>query len=110
MRVGPIRTVPAHAAAPIWAGMLWAQVSRRRSSVRVPGSFFDDYCNWQCIPEFGRVVLESPAARIAAAAMRSETAQFFHDHVLDSHELKSVPADGVHVVSAHHETGCVLGS
>jgi ectoine hydroxylase-related dioxygenase (phytanoyl-CoA dioxygenase family) len=47
-----------------------------------PGSFFDDYCNWQRIPEFGRVVLESPAARIAAAAMRSETAQFFHDHVL----------------------------
>ena len=47
-----------------------------------PGSFFDDYCNWERIPEFYRVVHESPAARVAAAAMRSRTAQFFHDHVL----------------------------
>lgn len=47
-----------------------------------PGSFFDDYCNWERIPEFRRIVLESPAAAIAAAAMRSRTAQFFHDHVL----------------------------
>src|SRR4051812_17198552 len=47
-----------------------------------PGSFFDDYCNWERIPEFRRVVLESPAAEAAGAAMRSRTAQFFHDHVL----------------------------
>ncbi|MFL6221360.1 MAG: phytanoyl-CoA dioxygenase family protein, partial [Actinomycetes bacterium] len=47
-----------------------------------PGSFFDDYCNWERIPELRRVVLESPAAQVAAAAMRSRTAQFFHDHVL----------------------------
>lgn len=47
-----------------------------------PGHFFDDYCNWQRIPEFQRVVRESPAAAIAAAMMRSRTAQIFHDHVL----------------------------
>ena len=47
-----------------------------------PGSFFDDYCNWERIPEFARIVRESPAAEIAAAAMGSVTAQFFHDHVL----------------------------
>jgi ectoine hydroxylase-related dioxygenase (phytanoyl-CoA dioxygenase family) len=47
-----------------------------------PGRFFDDYCNWRRIPEFERVVLESPAARVAAQLMRSQTAQFFHDHVL----------------------------
>ncbi len=46
------------------------------------GRFFDDYCNWTRIPEFERVVRESPAAGIAAKAMRSERAQFFHDHVL----------------------------
>lgn len=46
------------------------------------GRFFDDYCNWQRIPEFDRVVRESPAAAIAAAVMRSRTAQFFHEHVL----------------------------
>ena len=46
------------------------------------GGFFDDYCNWQRIPEFTRTVLESPAARLAAQFMRAETAQFFHEHVL----------------------------
>jgi len=46
------------------------------------GRFFDDYCNWQRIPEFERIVRESPAAEIAARAMQSLTAQFFHDHVL----------------------------
>ncbi len=46
------------------------------------GRFFDDYCNWTRIPEFERVVRESPAAELAAAAMRSKSAQFFHDHVL----------------------------
>ncbi|MGB5556425.1 MAG: phytanoyl-CoA dioxygenase family protein [Paracoccaceae bacterium] len=46
------------------------------------GRFFDDYCNWTRIPEFERVVRESPAAELAAQAMRSKSAQFFHDHVL----------------------------
>ncbi len=46
------------------------------------GRFFDDYCNWTRIPAFERVVRESPAAAIAAAVMQSQTAQFFHDHVL----------------------------
>jgi ectoine hydroxylase-related dioxygenase (phytanoyl-CoA dioxygenase family) len=46
------------------------------------GRFFDDYCNWERIPAFRKVVLESPAAEIAARAMRSRRAQFFHDHVL----------------------------
>jgi ectoine hydroxylase-related dioxygenase (phytanoyl-CoA dioxygenase family) len=46
------------------------------------GGFFDDYCNWQRIPEFTRLVLESPAALLAARLMRSGTAQFFHEHVL----------------------------
>ncbi|MFZ3582100.1 phytanoyl-CoA dioxygenase family protein [Loktanella sp. DJP18] len=46
------------------------------------GRFFDDYCNWQRIPAFRSVVTDSPAAQIAAEAMQSQTAQFFHDHVL----------------------------
>ena len=46
------------------------------------GRFFDDYCNWERIPEFVEVVRKSPAAQIAAAVMQSRTAQFFHDHVL----------------------------
>ena len=44
--------------------------------------FFQDLCNWQRIPQFGRFVFESPAAEIAARLMQSRTARFFHDHVL----------------------------
>ncbi|MEL6478297.1 MAG: phytanoyl-CoA dioxygenase family protein [Pseudomonadota bacterium] len=46
------------------------------------GRFFDDYCNWQRIPEFEDVVRNSPIARVAAEIMQSPEVQFFHDHVL----------------------------
>lgn len=46
------------------------------------GRFFDDYCNWTRISPFADIVKNSPAAEVAARAMRSDTAQFFHDHVL----------------------------
>ena len=46
------------------------------------GRFFDDYCNWERIAPMRRLVEDSPAAALAARAMQSETAQFFHDHVL----------------------------
>ena len=46
------------------------------------GSFFDDYCNWQRIPEFADLLHNSPMAEAAAALMGSPTAQLFHEHVL----------------------------
>ena len=46
------------------------------------GRFFDDYCNWQRIPQFGEAIRTSPAAEVAADLMRSNTVQVFHDHVL----------------------------
>ncbi|MEP5009700.1 phytanoyl-CoA dioxygenase family protein [Roseobacter sp.] len=46
------------------------------------GRFFDDYCNWQRIPEFREVIETSPAARVAAQLMQSQSVQMFHDHVL----------------------------
>ncbi|MBT8410960.1 MAG: phytanoyl-CoA dioxygenase family protein, partial [Octadecabacter sp.] len=46
------------------------------------GRFFDDYCNWQRIPEFEQVIRHSPAAEVAADLMGSATVQLFHDHVL----------------------------
>lgn len=46
------------------------------------GLFFDDYCNWQRIPEFAEVLKASPMAEVAASLMRSKTVQLFHDHVL----------------------------
>jgi len=46
------------------------------------GRFFDDYCNWQRIPEFEQVIQSSPAAAVAADLMQSQSVQVFHDHVL----------------------------
>ena len=45
------------------------------------GRFFDDYCNWERIPEYRDHVLESPAAALAGQAMQSTQSQFFHEHV-----------------------------
>ncbi len=59
--------------------------------------FFQDYCNWQRIPEFRAFVFESPAARLAAQLMRSRTARFFHEHVLVKHPGTSV------VTPWHHD-------
>ncbi len=74
------------------------------------GSFWDDYCNWERIPEFHRFITESDAAQLAAQIMRSKTAQFFHDHVLvkEANTPKPTPwhqdapyyfADGTQTVS-----------
>jgi ectoine hydroxylase-related dioxygenase (phytanoyl-CoA dioxygenase family) len=75
-----------------WVGLLRAGVERNHDepgpyfSENVVGEgdgrFWDDYCNWQRIPEFHRFITESNAAQYAAQIMRSKTAQFFHDHVL----------------------------
>ena len=46
------------------------------------GRFFDDYCNWQRIPQFAEAIRESPAAEVAADLMQSQSVQLFHDHVL----------------------------
>jgi ectoine hydroxylase-related dioxygenase (phytanoyl-CoA dioxygenase family) len=46
------------------------------------GRFFDDYCNWNRIPEFERVIRDPRIAAAAAALMRSRCVQMFHDHVL----------------------------
>ena len=73
-----------------WVGTIAAGIERNMQNrsatasdiANGKGSFFDDYCNWERIPEFVDVVRNSPAAELAAAAMRSRSAQFFHDHVL----------------------------
>lgn len=46
------------------------------------GRFFDDYCNWDRIPEFEEVIRTSAAAEVAADLMGSDSTQMFHDHVL----------------------------
>jgi ectoine hydroxylase-related dioxygenase (phytanoyl-CoA dioxygenase family) len=46
------------------------------------GRFFDDYCNWNRIPEFERVIRQSDVAAVASRLMASPRVQLFHDHVL----------------------------
>lgn len=47
-----------------------------------PGSFVDDYCNWQRIPEYRKFVFESGIAEKVAELLDSKTVRFFHEHVL----------------------------
>lgn len=58
-------------------------VKPEQGPIRFPGGrFFDDYCNWQRIPEFAAFVTQSPAAALAGALMRSQAVQMFHEHIL----------------------------
>jgi ectoine hydroxylase-related dioxygenase (phytanoyl-CoA dioxygenase family) len=62
------------------------------------GRFFDDYCNWERIPEFREVIKASPAAEVAADLMGSQTVQLFHDHVL-------VKEPGTSMATPWHQDG-----
>ena len=46
------------------------------------GGFFDDYYNWRRIPEYAAFVHEAPVAPMVARLMQSETAAFYHEHLL----------------------------
>lgn len=46
------------------------------------GRFFDDYCNWNRIPELRAAIFQSGVADAAAAIMGCDRVQLFHDHVL----------------------------
>lgn len=62
------------------------------------GRFFDDYCNWDRIPEFAEVVRTGPAAEVAADLMRSQIVQMFHEHVL-------VKEPGTSMATPWHQDG-----
>ncbi|XP_002738455.1 uncharacterized protein LOC100372635 [Saccoglossus kowalevskii] len=47
-----------------------------------PGSYFNDYCNWERFDEFKQFVFESPAAGIVGKLMNAKEVVFYHDHVL----------------------------
>ena len=55
--------------------------ARENTSINENGRFFEDYCNWNRIPEFKKFVNESPAAQIVAEATSSKSIQVFHDHI-----------------------------
>jgi ectoine hydroxylase-related dioxygenase (phytanoyl-CoA dioxygenase family) len=47
-----------------------------------PGSFTEDFCRWQQIPEIGQLALRSRVPATAAALMGTPQVRFYHDHVL----------------------------
>jgi ectoine hydroxylase-related dioxygenase (phytanoyl-CoA dioxygenase family) len=47
-----------------------------------PGRFFEDFCNWQRIPEFEEFIRQSTAAALAGELMGSRHVRLFHDHLL----------------------------
>lgn len=62
------------------------------------GLFFDDYCNWQRIPEFREVVHSARMIDAAATLMGSQSVQLFHDHVL-------VKEPGTSMATPWHQDG-----
>ncbi len=62
------------------------------------GRFFDDYCNWNRIPEFKEAIDAAPVAQVAVQLMRSRTVQMFHDHVL-------VKEPGTSLATPWHQDG-----
>ncbi|MGB1237137.1 MAG: phytanoyl-CoA dioxygenase family protein [Pseudomonadales bacterium] len=55
-----------------------------------PGRFVEDFCNWDKIPGFKEFVYQSPMGELAAQLMKSQRAQFFHDHYLDKEAVSGV--------------------
>ena len=47
-----------------------------------PGSFTEDFCRWQEIPEIEHLALRSRVPALAAALMATPEVRFYHDHVL----------------------------
>ncbi|MBS0365744.1 MAG: phytanoyl-CoA dioxygenase family protein [Proteobacteria bacterium] len=47
-----------------------------------PGSFFNDFCNWQWIAEYRELIFDSAAAQVAAQLMGASTVRLYHDHLL----------------------------
>ena len=72
------------------------------------GRFFDDYCNWERIPEFGAVIRDSAVAEVAGDLMQSARVQVFHDHVLVKEPGTSKPTpwhqDGPYYFVAGRQT------
>ena len=46
------------------------------------GRFVEDFCNWDRIEEYERVIRESAAAAIAGRLMGAATVRLYHDHML----------------------------
>ncbi|HMA00645.1 MAG TPA: phytanoyl-CoA dioxygenase family protein [Steroidobacteraceae bacterium] len=52
------------------------------SAVGDPGFFFQDFCNWQRIPEYRDLIFQSAAGSVAAQLMHASVVRLYHDHLL----------------------------
>ena len=46
------------------------------------GRFFEDFCNWQEIPEYRKFIFETRIAEAAGQLMQSRETRLYHDHTL----------------------------
>jgi ectoine hydroxylase-related dioxygenase (phytanoyl-CoA dioxygenase family) len=56
--------------------------SKVASAADDPGYFFQDFCNWQRIPEYRALIFHSSAASAAAQLMNASSVRLHHDHLL----------------------------
>ncbi len=54
----------------------------KRASANDDGSFIEDFCSWQRVPEVEQVVRLPVLSQLAAELMGSQQVRFFHDHML----------------------------
>ena len=54
----------------------------KRASADDDGSFIEDFCSWQRVPEVEQVVRLPVLSQLAAELMGSQQVRFFHDHML----------------------------
>jgi ectoine hydroxylase-related dioxygenase (phytanoyl-CoA dioxygenase family) len=47
-----------------------------------PGRFFEDFCNWQDVPQYKQLAVTSPLAWVAKRLMQSASVRPYHDHLL----------------------------
>merc|ERR1712156_43080 len=60
------------------------------------GGYFNDYCNWQSIPEIKDFVQNSPAASIVGQLMKCKFSVFYHEHVLVKEPSAKIPTPWHH--------------
>jgi len=60
-----------------------SEFSERLALKEGQGAYFNDYCNWQRIPEFREYAFESCAGELSAKLMNSKYSVFYHEHVLN---------------------------
>jgi ectoine hydroxylase-related dioxygenase (phytanoyl-CoA dioxygenase family) len=47
-----------------------------------PGRFFEDFCNWQAIPQYRQFIHATPLALLAQRLMGARKVRLYHDHLL----------------------------